>query len=392
MSREDYGSGSIRERSPGHWQVTIAVGRDPSTGRRRRERFTVRGTRSDAQRAKRERLQERDRGLAVAPNKITVREWLTSWLARHHAEGHIGPRAHDRYGGIVKCHLIPALGALRLQELRPDHIADAKARWLSGKGSTAAQPLSGATVHKHLVVLRRALSEAVKGGIIARNPLDTVSAPSVKAKMERRALTEEEIAALLAAAQGTRYDIPIRFTLASGLREGELLGLAWEDVDFDGATINVRQALRYVAGKADFGPPKSERSRRVVELSAATINLLRAHRREQAEHRLKLGTLWQDRGLVFPSLIGTPWLARPFYRGYRAVVKRAHIEDREMVNWHTLRHTAGSQWLRHGADVFSVSRRLGHASAAFTMDVYGHLLKGQQRQAAEALDYLLARG
>ena len=95
---------------------------------------------------------------------------------------------------------------------------------------------------------------------------------------------------------------------------------------------------------------------------------------------------------MFPSLVGTPWLARTFYREYRGVLGRSGISAVASVNWHTLRHTAATQWLRHGADVFSVSRRLGHASASFTMDVYGHLLKGQQRQAAEALDYLLAEG
>jgi len=391
MSRSDYGSGTITERSSGRWQISIGLGRDPSTGKRRRHRFTIQGTRHDAQRALRKALQQRDSGIAVTPEKITVSEWLTSWLDRHQAEGHIGPRVVDGYRRIIRCHLAPMLGRLRLQELRPDHIADAKARWLSGEGSTAKEALSGATIHKHFVVLRQALTEAVKAGIIARNPIDVVSAPSVKARSERRALTEEEIAALLTAAQGSRYDAAIRFTLATGLRQGELFGLWWEDVDLDEGLINVRQTLSYVEGKSFFAPPKSERSRRVVELSAATVNLLRSHRKGQAEHRLRLGPIWQDHGLVFPSLIGTPWLARPFYRGYRAVLERTEIDGIERVNWHTLRHTAGSQWLRHGADIFSISRRLGHASAAFTMDVYGHLLKGQQRQAAEALDYLLAQ-
>ena len=103
-----------------------------------------------------------------------------------------------------------------------------------------------------------------------------------------------------------------------------------------------------------------------------------------------LGPVWQETGPVFPSTIGTPWLSRVLYRGYRALLERSGIGDVGTVNWHTLRHTAATQWLRHGVDVFSVSRRLGHSSASFTMDVYAHLLKGQQRQAAEALDYLLA--
>jgi integrase len=109
------------------------------------------------------------------------------------------------------------------------------------------------------------------------------------------------------------------------------------------------------------------------------------------EHRLRLGAVWHDNDLVFPSLLGKPWIPRPFYKVYRRIVDESGIEHPQTVNWHTLRHTAASQWLRHGVDVFSVSRRLGHASASFTMDTYAHLLKGQQREAAEALDYLLAQ-
>ena len=93
---------------------------------------------------------------------------------------------------------------------------------------------------------------------------------------------------------------------------------------------------------------------------------------------------------MFPSLIGTPWLARAFLRQYRALLRKTTINDAATVNWQGPRHSAASQWIAHGVDIFSVSRRLGHASASFTMDVYGHLMKGQQRQAAEALDYLLA--
>ncbi len=388
MSRQDYGSGSIAERSPGRWQVTVSSGRDPRTGKRQRRRFTVLGVRRDAQQALREALRQRDSGLMTSADKVAVGEWLTAWLARHDAEGHISPRTHDRYRGILERHLIPGLGRLRLQQLRPDHLADLKAQWLSGDGD--GQPLAGATIHKHFVVLRQALADAVTAGVILRNPADAVSAPSAKATTERRALTEDEIANLLTASRGSRYDAPIRITLATGMRQGELLAIRWEDMDLDAGLVTVRRTLSYVSGEIMFRAPKTANSRRTIEISGPTIQLLRAHRIRQAEHRLQLGTLWQENGLVFPSLIGTPWLARPFYRGYRGVLARSEIRDVASVNWHTLRHTAASQWLRRGADVFSVSRRLGHASAAFTMDVYAHLLKGQQKQAAEALDYLLA--
>ncbi len=170
MSRRDYGSGTIAERRPGRWLITIESGRDPQTGKRERRRFSVSGTRRDAQKALREALRQRDTGTRAGPDKITLGEWLTAWLARHQAEGHIAPKSHDRYRVIIQRHLIPALGRLRLQDLRPDHIGDMQARWLSGQTSTASQALSGATVHKRLVVPRRALAEAVRSGIIIRDP------------------------------------------------------------------------------------------------------------------------------------------------------------------------------------------------------------------------------
>ncbi len=389
MSREDYGSGQIKERAPGHWQVTIELSRDPVTGGRRRNRFTVLGKRRDAQAALRAALARRDTGIAVTADRITVADWLLGWLERHVAEGHIGARAHDRYRGIIHRHLIPALGGIRLQQLRPDHIADLKVRWLSGRDSTAAGPLSGATVHKHLVVLRVALNEALKSGLISVNPATAVRAPSAKRQEEQRALTEQEILLLLKAATGTAYDAPIRLTLATGLREGELLGLRWTDVDLEARTLEVRQALSYVEGTVLFKEPKSQNSRRTIELSALTVKMLQAHRAAQAEKKLRLGAIWKESGLVFPSMVGTPWLPRPFYRGYRNIVNRSALDAPGTVDFHCLRHTAASQWIRRGVDVFTVSRRLGHASASFTMDVYSHLLRGQQKAAAEALDYLL---
>lgn len=190
---------------------------------------------------------------------------------------------------------------------------------------------------------------------------------------------------------------------SSGLREGELLAAHWEDLDTEEQTLSVRLTLVYVNGEVSFKEPKSENSLRTVELSASTVELLKTHRAAQNAMRLKLGPAWHDNDLIFPSAIGTPWLPRAFYRGYRDIVTaagtaretdeenhRTPLADPKTVDFHCLRHTAASQWIRHGVDIFTVSRRLGHASASFTMDVYSHLLKGQQKAAAEALDHLLS--
>lgn len=390
MTRRDYGDGSYIERSPNRWQITVPLGTDVK-GKRQRQRFTVRGNKTAAQRALRQARAKRDNGFGVAPDRISTGEWLKRWLARHNAEGHLSGKSRERYHGIIEKHLTAGLGHLRLQALRADQIADLKARWLSGEDSTANAPLAAGTVHKHLVILSQALDAAVKAGVIVRNPCDAVSAPSVKSRTERRALTASEITTLLNAANGSRYDTPIRFTLATGLREGELLGLRWEDIDLDAGTVQIRRTASYVGGETIFSTPKTDRSRRTVELSSSTVHLIRAHRAAQVEHRLKLGPVWHEHALAFPSVTGTPWLARTFLRDYRALLAKTTIDNPSTVNWHSLRHSAATQWMAHGVDIFTISRRLGHAKASFTMDVYGHLLKGQQRHAAESLDYLLAK-
>lgn len=377
IAKRAKGTGTLVERSANRWLIRLEFGRDLATGKRDRRNVTFVGTKKLAQRKMNELLQERDSGTAVAQSAATVGEYLLGWLPRHHADGRISDAVLGRYAGIIKKHLLPALGSICLQDLRAEHISGVKSSWLAGgRGSTSPQPLAPATVYKHLTLLGCALEDAVRAGMIIRNPTGSVSRPSIKRREEQRSLTEEEISLLVAAARGTRFDVPIRFTLATGLRESELLSLRWKDVDTERRIVNVRGT-------------KTQNSRRTVELSPLAVSMLKAHKGHQGELRAYYGRFWPETDLVFPSSLGTPWNKRTFYRDYKILVAKCAIEHTESVKFHTLRHTAASQWIRHGADIFTVSRRLGHASAAFTMDVYGHLLQGQQQTAAAALDHLL---
>jgi integrase len=357
--------------------VRIELPPDPVTGKRRRKSETVRGPIREAKKIARQLVGQRETGVALTPEKITVADWLQRWLKRHHAEGNIVESVRDRYEAILHLHLIPAIGHIKLTELRSDQISDMKERWLSGESSTAPRPLAAATVKKHLNVLRKALSDAAVSKIIAHNPCDAVSSPSIKNVGEQRSLDENEVRTLFEASQGTRLDIAIRFALATGMRRGELLSLTWRDVDMDRGHVLCRGT-------------KSKRSRRTIEVSDRVVTLLRQQHAEQLEQRLRIGQYWEENDLVFPSTIGKPWIKRLFYREYKAVVNRSGLDDPSSVKLHTLRHTAASLWILHGVDIFTVSRRLGHASASFTMDVYGHLLKGQQSAAATALDHMIA--
>lgn len=382
--------GGIERTAAGTYKVVVDLGPpDVVTGRRNRVRRTLK-TEDEAKRVLREVLVKRDRGALVAPERVRVADWLNGWLARHRAEGHIAATTHGRYAVIIRLHLIPTLGAYRLSDLRPDHINRVKAAWLSGEDSTARAPLSPATVRQHLVILQTALASAVEQGVIEQNPMGRVRLPSVRATGEKRALTEQEIVKLRKAAAGTRYDVAIRLTLSTGLRQSELLGLRWEDCDLDAGVLRVAQALSYVGGGVEFHEPKSARSRRTIQLSPATVEMLRHHRVAQAERKLRLGPEgWIEHGLVFPSTIGVPWTPRNHSRDYRTVLPRSKIDNIETVNWHTLRHTAGSQWIRAGASLIEVARRLGHSSTDFTQRTYIHTFADQQDASAHALDRLL---
>lgn len=237
------------------------------------------------------------------------------------------------------------------------------------------------------MVLRQGLDLAIDSGIIARNPATGIKAPPLPPDGEKRALTEAELRLLIDAAGGTRLQVPVRFAVATGLRESELLALRWGDLESHRSVVHVRRSLSRI-GKAEYNEPKS-RSRRTLELSEATIELLRRHRVTQNEHRLQLGAVWEDHDLIFASLVGTPWMQRNFYRDFKAVLAKTEIADQESVTWHTLRHTAASHWLMAGVTPFEVARRLGHSSTNITERVYAHLLPGGQQKSAHVMDHLI---
>jgi len=168
---------------------------------------------------------------------------------------------------------------------------------------------------------------------------------------------------------------------------GEVLGLRWKDVDLDNACLSVTQTLSNNSKGLQFLPPKTEKSRRRISLMALTIEALKQHRKSQARHRLKLGPLWQDNGLVFPSEDGTPWHPDTFSGAWRKLQSDAAID----CGFHGLRHTHATQLLRQGVHPKIVSERLGHASVAITLDLYSHLLPGMQEDAAAKLNRVLKR-
>lgn len=383
-------AGYIRRRGRETWELTVDLGKDPATGRRRRRFINVRGSKRDAERTLAEAVHERDTGVDINPGKLTVGHYLRRWLGDY-ATHNVGPSTLERYRSIIEHHLIPALGGLRLRDLRPAHIQAAYSRGLAAGGRVdgAAGGLAPHTVLKHHRLLREALSHAVRWQLITRNPADAVTAPR-PTRAEMRVLDSEEAARLLESAARSPYHTLIYVALATGARLGELLALRWQDLDLDGATLRiVRSARRFPGRGVLFQETKTHRSRRPVALSADTVAIIRDHRRAQAEHRLSLGPAYTDNGLVFPGPTGQPLDDSNLRRAFAAIVADAGLPR---LRFHDLRHTAATLMLRAGVHPKVVSERLGHASVSLTLDTYSHVLPDLQRDAAEVMDAVLRPG
>lgn len=303
--------GYIRKRGKGSWEVTVSLGRDPSTGRRRRRFLIVRGTKRDAERVLAEALHQRDTGIDVSPGKLTVADYLRPWL-RDYAGHNVAPSTLARYRSIVEQHLIPTIGSLKLSELRPAHIQAAYGVFLrpGSRRDGSRLGLSARTVLHHHRLLHEALDHAVRLQLIARNPADAV-APPRPATTEMRVLDEEQVTQLLAAAAETPYYAFVYVALATGARLGELLALRWEDIDLRTGTTSIIRTVKRVTGRGlTFGTPKTHRSRRPVALSAETGEVFQEHRRRQLEHRLGWVVPIRTRGLCSPALRVSPWTMR----------------------------------------------------------------------------------
>lgn len=380
-------AGSIRRRGRGSWEVTIDLGRDPSSGQRRRRFLSVKGLRRDAERALAEALHKRDTGIDISPGRLTVADYLRRWL-RDYAAHNVAPSTLARYQGIVECHLIPGLGSLRLRDLGPGHIQEAHGRALApgGRADGTVGGLSARSVVQHHRVLREALSHAVQLQLLGANPADSVKPPRPE-RHKMRALDAEEVARLLKAASRTPHYALIYLAVATGARLGELLALRWQDTDLNHDSLHITRSAGRLRGQGmTFRQTKTHRSRRPVALSPETVAVLREHRRAQLEQRMLVGPAYEDQGLVFASATGRPLDDSSLRRAFTRITRDAGIGA---LRFHDLRHTAATLMLRAGVHPRAAAERLGHATVALVLDTYSHVLPDIQRDAAEALDSVL---
>jgi len=357
--------GSVKKRGSS-WTIVLDVGPDPATGRRRQKSKGGFRTRKAAEAGLRELTGSVDSGRYVERSTTSIGDYLDEWLEV--VRPRLRPTSWNSYRQAV-AHIKGQVGAVPLQSLAPLEVENLYKELLS-TGGAGGRPLSPKTVRNTHIVLRKALADAERLGLVVRNAA-AAAKPPVPSKREHTTWSADELARFLGSLEGERLAAAFVLLATTGMRRGEALGLRWSDVDLRAGRLSIVQTITTVRDEMVITPPKTARSRRSVSLDPDTVAALRDHRRRQNEERLRAGELWSGEGnFVFTDEIGKPVHPSALSRRFVSYVGRAGLPP---IRLHDLRHTYATVALGAGVHPKIVSERLGHATTAVTMDLYSHV-------------------
>jgi integrase len=372
--RRSAGEGSIYKLANGRWQGAVDLGW--KDGQRIRKRVT-RKTRREVVLEMRELVAKAERGQLRPERAPTLAEWLDTYVAEV-AQGRVRASTLVSYQSHIKHHLKPGLGRHRIDQLRPQHIAAFYRDRL--------RTLSPASVRRIHAVLRRALTVAVRWGLITTNPAMMVDPPPMSST-EPQPYSLDEARAFLTAAATDRLSARWVLALSLGLRQGEALGLQWDDVDFPRGRLQVRRALRLQpGGELALVKTKTLRSNRTLPMPGPLASALQAHRASQSNERTVAADLGHDSDLVFTTAIGTPVHPRNDYRSFQRIIRNAGLRR---IRLHDLRHTAASVLLAQGVPARVVMEILGHSQISVTLNTYTHVDTSLTQDAADRMEQAL---
>jgi integrase len=375
------GEGTIHRRKGGGWcaQYTVYT----ANGRKRKTLYGR--TRAEVAAKLAKALSDREGGITFDADSLRLGDYLQRWL-EDSKKGSVKRVTYEGYARQVRNHLVPTLGRIKLKALKPAHL-----RGLYREKSETG--LSARTVGYIHATIHNALEQAVKDGLLPRNVADAVKPPQL-CKEEIQPLTPAQTKSLLEAVGGEtvggdRFEALYVLAVTAGLRQGELLGLKWEDIALDRGLLQVRRTLSNTkGGEPVFSDPKTARGRRSVKLTARAVEALKRHRERQLEEREEVAGLWQNHGLVFPTQVGTAMSRHNLVaRSFKPLLKRAGLPE---IRFHDLRHTCATLMLAVGANPKVAQETLGHANVTITLDTYSHLLPNMQDEVAEKVNELLS--
>ena len=327
----------------------------------------------------REAQTELARGHGAQRTSPRLDDFLRSWLETS-VKPSVRPLTFAGYKVNVEKHLIPTIGKLRLDQLTPQHVQGMiNARLAAG--------FSAKTVGYVHQVLRTALTLAVRWEMVSRNVARLVDKPRVERK-PINPLTPEEARKFLGAVRGHRHEALFSVALALGLRQGEALGLRWDDVDFAARTLRVENQLQRVDKKLTLVPPKTAKSRRTLVMPSLIVDALSKHQKRQVAEKIWAGSTWTETDLVFANKIGGPTQARRVIEQFHQALDRAGMRR---IRFHDLRHSCATLLLVQGVSPRVVMEVLGHSEIALTMNAYSHVVPELQREAAQRMQDILER-
>jgi integrase len=372
--RRGNGEGSIGKRKDGRWMGRYTV----HTAEGSKQRCVFGKTRAEAAEKLTRAMADRDGGITYDAGKLTLGDYLGRWLTDS-VKDTVRQRTYERYESIVRVHLVPAIGSVKLKNLTPAHVR-------SLCRSKLDEGLAPRTVQYAYRTLSKALKQAANDGLIPRNVAASVKPPQPRSD-EIRPLDREQARSFLAAVSGERLEALYVVAITAGLRQGELLGLKWEDVDLDAGKLQVRRTLSEARIGRIFEAPKSGKGRG-IRLTKNATEALRGHRKAQLEEKLRLGTLWQENSLVFPSQVGTPLGGRNLIRHFKRMLEHTGLYP--TFRFQDLRHTCATLLFRQGVNPKIVQELLGHGDVSLTLNIYSHVLPDMGDTAAGAMDEALA--
>jgi integrase len=318
-----------------------------------------------------------DDGMSYSSTKITLGEYMNGWLTSTKSSKRTSTWTH--YEQVARNYIVPKLGQIKLMDIRPEHIQGLYNQLLEQETGTY-------TILKIHTVLHSALQYATELGMINRNSASATHPPKEPTR-EMDILNEKQVSQLLIGAMTHRWEALFHLAIATGARQTELLGLKWTDLDWIRQTLKIERQLMRPDGKGvQFSAPKTRFAKRSIALGSKTINVLRAHYERQQGERLAAGEKWQEHGLIFTTSLGTPIHPRNLLRDFKKLLRDVGLPT---IRFHDLRHTAASLMLNNNIPPIVVSRRLGHARASITLDVYGHLIPSMHTEVADKIDELM---
>jgi integrase len=365
--------GQIIARGDRRWLIRVYLGRDHQTGKRKYHNRTIHGPMREAQAYLTRKLRERDLGRDLEGAKITLNEYLDRWL-----QTAVKPRVREKtcqdYEGMLRRYVRPTLGERVLAAMRPLDLQNTYQQMIE-------RGLSARTVRYAHVVLTSAMRQALQWRLLLENPAEGVKMPQ-QPRNEMRALTLEQARALLNVALTTPYGPVLAVALTTGMRPSEYLGLKWQDIDWARQTVSVVRSIRRLNGRWFFSDTKRSRSRRPIRLQSWITALLHELQTKTISH----SSCAEATDLVFKTASGQPINADYLAKQFKLILGLAGLPRLRLYD---LRHSAATIALAAGVSPKIVSEQLGHASTAFTLDVYAHVLPHMQDEAAARIEAAL---